>query len=106
MLITLKELIDALPALKKLYEQDLPLDEGYKLYKFAKEANRQLEFFITERQKISDKMDKKASGELGRLLETDVEMPDRIEISGTENIHLSAADIERLEKIVLFKNLK
>ena len=106
MRITLKELIDALPALKKLYEQDLPLDEGYKLYKFAQEANRQLEYFIAERQKISEKMDKNASDELGRLLATEVEMPDRIEISGNESIHLSAADIERLEKIVLFKNLK
>lgn len=113
--ITLKEIINAVPALNKLADSDLPLPLAYKLNKMTKTLQAEIDFFTREREKImkeyggevkhSRMVFKKPEGlkAMEDVLALEVE-PEcgKIEISISDNIRLAANDVTFLEPFIEF----
>lgn len=113
--ITLKAIIQAVPALNKLADGDLPLPLAYKLSKTLKSLQEEIDFFNDERAKVIAKhggelrrdrivfRDAEGAGELEKILDLTVN-PDVEKIVAPifENIRLSAHDVTALEPFVEF----
>ena len=113
--ITLKEIINAVPALNKLADSDLPLPLAYKLSKMTKTLQAEIDFFTREREKImkeyggevkhSRMVFKKPEGlkAMEDVLALEVE-PEcgKIEISISDNIRLAANDVTFLAPFIEF----
>lgn len=114
--ITLKEIINAVPALNKLADSDLPLPLAYKLSKQIKALQTEIDFFNAEREKVMKKYggesrrdrivfkDPGGVDEFEKVLELTVN-PDteRLRIPMLDDIHLSAHDVAFLEPFVEFE---
>lgn len=114
--ITLKEIINAVPALNKLADSDLPLPLAYKLSKMTKTLQAEIDFFNAEREKVMKKYggeprrdrivfkDPNGVDEFEKVLELTVN-PDteRLRIPILDDIHLSAHDVAFLEPFVEFE---
>ena len=100
---TIKNLLTGLPALQKLYGQDLPLRISYRLYELAGQINEKLGFFAERQDKIKA-MGKDGQKQLDELLSMSAGLEDIpvLRIPMSDNILLSASDLERLEPFVSF----
>ena len=115
----LKTIVLAAPALGKLSAGDLELRLAYKLKNLVSMLQKDVDFFIEQRQKIFEKYgtskedgsfdfsaenEPKAAAELEELLEMEVTPEvEAIDIPITENLLLSANDIGLLMPFVHFK---
>lgn len=97
----IKTIIDAVPALKRLNESELPLAVSYKVYQLVEEVNGVLAFFSDKRDEIQRKADRK-DAEIVELLEQDAELSSE-KIVLPADIHISAADIKLLMPFVEFR---
>lgn len=96
-------LIDAIPALRKLNNLDLPLKTSYKVFKLVEAVNAELGFFTEKREAIQKKADNR-DAEIAELVNQDVELDaERITIIITDDLRLSAADLAALMPFVDFK---
>ncbi|MGN1303773.1 MAG: hypothetical protein ACI4YB_01930 [Oscillospiraceae bacterium] len=112
----MRKITDAANALQKLSSMDLPLKTAYKLSKLKSSIDKELAFFEEKRAAIIEKhIDKdsrtftheneqKAVAEISELLEfeSDVNI-EPVEIPETEDIRLSANDLNALADFVTFK---
>ena len=101
---TIKDLLQGLPALQKLYNQDLPLTSSYKLSELAGQVPQKLAFFA-ERQDGIRAMGKDGQKQLDELLAMSAGLEDipRLRLPMSDNILLSASDLERLEAFIDFE---
>lgn len=114
----IKQIIDALPALKKLSDQDLriktlyyvsnlicELNDVLKSYDVAK--NRLIDkYFVAEDEKliIKDGCENNFEKELNELLDMEIESDIKpVEIGEEENIKLSCYDLHLLDGIIKIK---
>lgn len=96
MKIKLKTIIEAVPALKRLNEAELPLATSYKVYKLVEEINGVLAFFSDKRDEIQRKSDN-GEQEIVELLEQEENLSsEKIPLDGTGSVSISAADIKLL----------
>ena len=103
MKIKIGNLIDAVPALRKLNSLDLPLKTSYKVYKLVEEVNKSLGFFTEKREKIQKKADNQ-DAELRELVNQEEEISSgKITITLTDDVKLSAADISALLPFIDFE---
>ena len=114
----LKTIVLAAPALGKLSAGDLELRIAYKLKNLVSMLQKDVDFFIEQRQKIFEKYgtaqkdgtftfdndaEKKASLELEALLDMEVEAEyQTLEIPVTEDLRLSVHDIDALTPFICF----
>lgn len=113
---TLGEIVQAMPVLKKLSEQDLPIRDSCKLAKLFKAAALEAEIYDRERIKLCEKYGEKASEgdryeikEIGAFndgfsqliaVETELEA-EPVKLSGS--IKLTAAEIISAENFIIFE---
>lgn len=95
-------IVNARFALQKLIAQDLPLRKAYELVGLVEKCNRHLAFFSQMRQTLGAEPDKDKLRELEAFEVDDLDDALPIEISNTENLRLSAADLKVLEPFVRF----
>lgn len=106
MKIKIGNLIDAIPALRKLNSLDLPLRTSYKVFKLVEAVNAELAFFTEKRETIQKKADNR-DAELHELVNQEEEIDsEKVEIILTDDIRLSAADIGALMPFIDFKEDK
>ena len=110
----LKTIVLAAPALGKLSAGDLELRLAYKLKNLVSMLQKDVDFFIEQRQKIFEKygtaqkdgtftFDNDASLELEALLDMEVEAEyQTLEIPVTEDLRLSVHDIDALTPFICF----
>ena len=91
------DLVNARFSIQKLISQDLPLPVAYKLYKLIGVANQHLEFYGNEVAKPSCDMDALDNMEI----DLDVE---KLTITMTDDIKLSAMDVKCLEPFINFES--
>ncbi len=114
----LRELIDALPSIRKISEQDLSMDTLYRVSKTMKELEKALDFYEEQRQEIfneyCDEKDGKIEPKPGfeeifeeqfsELLDLDVTDDLKpVEIPVNEKIRLSYSDLRSIEEIFIIK---
>lgn len=112
---TIRDIMQAVPALEKLAGASLPLKTAYKLSKNIKLLQNEIDFFTREREKIMKEYGgevkhsrivfKKPEGlkALEDVLALEVEPEcDKIEIVLSDNIRLAANDVTFLEPFVEF----
>lgn len=115
----MRELIDALPSLRKISEQDLSTRTLYRVSKMMKKLENDLDFYDRQRHKlIGDYCEEKGGRnepkpehkeifekEFMELLELEVTPDDftPIEIPEEENVRLSYSDLCSLEKFIIIK---
>ena len=103
MKIKIGNLIDAVPALRKLNNLDLPLKTGFKVFKLVEAVNAELAFFTEKREAIQKKADNRDS-EIQELVNQEVELDAaKVTIIMTDDLRLSAADIAVLMPFIDFK---
>ena len=103
MKIKIGNLIDAIPALRKLNNLDLPLKTGFKVYRLVEAVNAELGFFTEKREAIQKKADNRDS-EIQELVNQEVELDAaKVTIIMTDDLRLSAADIAVLMPFIDFK---
>lgn len=114
----LRQIINAVPALTKLANADMGLQNSYNLQKLLSSLQTEIEFFNEHKMKIASKYgtvkenglvdipkekEAEAQSELDELLELDVQtVVTTIKIPITENVQLSANDIGILTTFVEF----
>lgn len=114
--MTLKELIEIVPSLKKLFVTDLPILQSYKLSKLADRVNQELEFYNSSKNELLRKYGTSSNGNEYQIPKenmqifinkmTDLEgiiiSPELPKVSITVNsdINLSAIDVMEICKIV------
>lgn len=113
------EIVNAVPALQKLNNQNLALQLSYNIMKMADCLQAEIKFFDEQKNRIFEKYGKKRNGELRipernekqannefkELLNTDVFIKDefkKVKIPLSEDIKLSANDITNLLSFVEF----
>ncbi len=105
----LVQLVNSKDALQRLIEKELPVKMAYRLSKFVKAANKELEFFEEQRVKLAKKYGKDDgkgqiivtaenipafSEELDPLLNEDVDLePLEMSLSELGNIDITTRDI-------------
>lgn len=98
---TMKQLLDAVPALSKLMTADLSLRHAHRLSIMADRLNTHLRFFKQRREAINGA--EREEERLVELLEYLVELDiSPLEIPVSEEIRLSAGDIPILRPFVQF----
>ena len=103
MKIKIGNLIDAIPALRKLNSLDLPLRMSFKVFKLVEAVNAELAFFTEKREAIQKKADNRDS-EIQELVNQEVELDAaKVTIIMTDDLRLSAADIAVLMPFIDFK---
>ena len=103
MKIKIGNLIDAIPALRKLNSLDLPLRMSFKVFKLVEAVNAELAFFTEKREAIQKKADNRDS-EIQELVNQEVELDvAKVAIIMTDDLRLSAADIAVLMPFIDFK---
>lgn len=90
------DIVDARFSIQKLVAQDLPLPVAYKLYKLIGVVNQHLEFYGNELAKPG--CDKEA---LDNMVIEDY-CPEKITVIMSDDIKLSASDINYLEPFINF----
>lgn len=101
-----RDIVGAIPSIKKLMTQDLPLQTSYRLHKLIQSINKELEFFSERRSEILSKHEfsqQAAIAELDELLDMQIDWefsPLRIELSS--DIKFSVEDIVQIEPFVEF----
>ena len=114
----LKTIVLAIPALGKLSAGDMALRSAYMLKMLISTLQKDVDFFVEQRQKIFEKYgdaqkdgtftfdedaEKKASDELETLLDMEVTPEyEALEIPVTENLRLSVHDIDALTPFIHF----
>ena len=111
--ITLKEIINAVPALNKLADSDLPLPLAYKFSKMTKALQAEIDFFNDERNKVMKKYggeirrncivfrDAEGNQEFQRVLGLVVSPAvEKFSVPTLEDVRLSAHDVEAREPCV------
>lgn len=91
------DLVNARFSIQKLISQDLPLPVAYKLYKLIGIVNQHLEFYGNEIAKPNCDKDALDSMEI----DLDIE---KIAITITNDIKLSAMDVKCLEPFINFES--
>lgn len=99
----LGNIVNAVSALKKLAQQDLPLKVSYNIYKLVNVFNEHLSYFDDNREKIAQLADNQ-DRELEELLDTDIEIKEfqKVKVSLDTNVKLSAMDLMMLDDYVEF----
>ena len=110
-----KQIIDALPALKKLAGQELTIKKLYKVSKLMGNLENEIAFYDAQRSKIMSQYCDvvgnqyvpreadmaKLNAEIGELLDTDIECEvNEVVIGDDENIKLSYQDLVMLQGFV------
>ena len=111
----IKQVVDALPSLKKLAAQDLSIKKLYKISKLLGNLDSEVAFYDEQRNKILSKYcdivgnryvpreadADKLNAEIGELLDTDIEYDvQEVVIDCDEDIKLSYNDIVTLKGFV------
>ena len=91
----MSRLINAVESLQKLANVDLPLDTAYKLKKLFGNLQGDVDFYVQETQKGTDRKE---------LLNFDIDDYEKIDIQINNSTLLSVNDIEALEPFVNFKS--
>ena len=97
MRITLGQLVNTVPALRRLYAQELPVKTSYQVYQMIEQKiNPKLAFFDDKRLEIQKRADHNDS-ELESLLKEEVDLDiQKIHINIEDNINISPADLAAL----------
>lgn len=101
--VTIRQILDAVPAMNKLVTADLPLRTAHRLALLTGKLNPHLDFFQKKQAALEAKGRVEAEKELQALLDYQVELDEvRTGISLAENIQLSAVDVNGLLPFVRF----
>ena len=106
----LSTVIGSIPTFKKLMEQDLPVKQSYEVAKLARRIDEETNLYNEQRQKLLQKYGEQdgdkyvirpenvdvCNGELGELLNIDVDIPEKIDILST-NVVLTPAEMIAIE---------
>lgn len=106
MKITLRKLVNSIPALRRLYEQPLPLKTSYEVYQMIEQKiNPKLAFFDDKRTEIQKRADNNDI-ELNKLLDETVDLDiEKIHINIEDNINISPADLEYLMTFISIEGI-
>lgn len=111
----LSTVIGAIPTLKKLMEQDLPVKQSYAIAKLARRVDEECNLYNSERKRLIEKYglpeeDGKytipqekiddCNAELSELLNIDVEITEKIDILSTE-ASLTPAEVISIEEFIV-----
>ena len=115
----MRELVDALPSIRKISGQDLDVKTLYNVSKIMKKLESDLEFYDSRRQQLLEDYCTEIDGcvepkpeyrevferEFMELLNLDVTSGEfePIEIPADENLRLSYADLRNIEEIFVIK---
>ena len=103
MKIKIGTIIGAIPALRKLNELDLPLTKCFEVFGLVGAADKALAFFTEKREIIQKKADSRDK-ELDELVNREIELDaEKISITISDDLRLSAADIGQLVPFVDFE---
>lgn len=114
MQVTLKQIVDAREALMTLSQQRLNIKTGYNISKIIRLANKELETLSKVRQEVIDRIaptgtemtpeiNQAIISELSEVLEETVDFPvNKIDLSSTPNLEMTARDIILLEPFCIF----
>lgn len=103
MKIKIETIIGAIPALRKLNELDLPLTKSFEVFGLVGAADKALSFFTEKREIIQKKADNRDK-ELDELVNREIELDtEKISITISDDLRLSAADIRQLMPFIDFK---
>jgi len=114
--LTLKELLDAKPALEKIVKQDIDIAQSFKLAKYIRELNEHFKDYDDQRVslvrrlgkedqetgnfEVKDPEKKEFVSEMGKLLDIKVELKfEPLNLSDFEGVKLSPGDALALEKL-------
>ena len=99
--VTMKQILDAVPGMSKLMAADLPLRTAHRLSLMADGLNTHLRFFEQRRDAI--KGTEREAERIAELLAFPVEIDSsQLDIPLSEEIRLSAGDIQSLQPFVRF----
>lgn len=111
----IRQIVEALPSLQKLAEQDLSIKNLYRVSKLLSNLDSEIAFYNEQRNKILTKYcdvvnnqyvprkenEERLNIELGELLDTDIEYDVKeVSIGDNENIKLSYKDLVMLSGFV------
>jgi hypothetical protein len=101
--VTIRQILDAVPAMNKLVTADLPLRTAHRLALLTGKLNPHLDFFQKKQAALEAKGGEGAEEALQALLDYQVELEEeRIDISLGEELLLSAVDVNGLLPFVRF----
>lgn len=95
--VTIRQILDAVPAMNKLVTADLPLRTAHRLALLTGKLNPHLDFFQKKQAALEAKGGEGAEEALQALLDYQVELEEeRIDISLGEELLLSAVDVNEI----------